>query len=116
ALYGAVKLRAAPQAILALSSKVNQYINDAEPWKLVKTDMAAANRVLNTALQAINALKVLWYPIIPHTCQQLHEMLGFEGQLGGTQERKEVTDARGTYPVLTYNHENATGTWAFPEL
>jgi methionyl-tRNA synthetase len=82
-LYDACKFRSVTQELLRLSSLVNQYLEEQQPWSTAKTDMAATGRTLYVTLQAINGLKTLWSPILPFTSQQLHELLGEEGQLFG---------------------------------
>ena len=63
------------------------------------------------ALQAIDWLKFLWAPILPHTSQQLHEFLGYDGQLFGRQYTQTVKDARGEHLVLRYDNRQAIGRW-----
>ena len=62
-------------------------------------------------LQAIDWLKLLWAPILPHTSEQLNEMLGYDQPIFGTQFTQEVEDARGSHQVLRYDSAGATGNW-----
>ena len=110
-LYDRVKLKAAMQEVRRLSQRANQYLHDAAPWSTIKTDPQQAATSVYVALQAIDWLKMLWAPILPHTSQQLHEFLGYEGQLFGRQYTQVVTDARGEHRVLRYDNSTATGTW-----
>jgi methionyl-tRNA synthetase len=55
-------------------------------------------------------------PILPHTAQQLHEYLGYEGQLFGTQYVVEYQEETRSHEVLTYDHSGAIGTWVPSEL
>ncbi|MEM7115592.1 MAG: methionine--tRNA ligase [Chloroflexota bacterium] len=111
ALYDACKFRAVVQENLRLSTLVNQYLEDNKPWSLAKTDMAATGRVLNTALQAINALKILWSPILPFTSQKLHELLGGEGTLFGEQKVETYAESSRSHIGLTYDGKTAVGSW-----
>ena len=66
-------------------------------------------------------LKTILAPVLPHTAQKLHEYLGYDGQLLGTQhvvEYQEETRLGGvrSHEVLTYDHSGAIGTWAASEL
>ena len=110
-LYDAVKLKAALNEARRLSQRVNQYLNDRAPWKLIKTDRAAAATASYTGLQAIDWLKILWSPILPHTSQRMHEFFGYDGQLFGRQYTEEIADARGKHLVLRYDHADACGKW-----
>ena len=72
-------------------------------------------------LRAVDNLKTILAPILPHTAQELHEYLGYEGQLFGTQhviEVQEESRVRGTrrHQALTYDQTCATGTWAPSQL
>ncbi len=111
ALYEAVRLKAALQEVRRLSQRVNQYLNEKAPWKTIGTDPAAAARAVYVALQAIDWLSVLWGPILPHSSEQVHAMLGYTAPLFGRQYTETVTDARGTHLVLRYDHTPATGRW-----
>jgi len=110
-LYGAVKLKAASTEVRRLSQRVNQYITDTAPFQVIKTDPAAAATSVWCALQCIPWLTILWSPIIPFSSQNVHEMLGFTGQLFGRQFTQSVTDARGGHLVLRYDHSDAMGSW-----
>lgn len=112
----AVRPRLALVECRRLSQRVNQYLNEKAPWTLAKTDEEAAATAVWVALQAIDWLKVLWAPILPHSSQAIHRMLGHEGSLFGRQYTEEVTDGRGTHLVLRYDHGGATGTWEPIEL
>jgi methionyl-tRNA synthetase len=111
ALYGAVKLRAAATELARLSSLANLYITDTKPFTVVKEDPARAATIVYTVLQVIDWLKVLWAPILPHSSQQVHEMLGHEGSLFGRQYTEEVADARGSHLTLRYDATKAVGRW-----
>ena len=47
--------------------EVNQYVSDQAPWALVKTDRDRAATVLNVALRAVDSLKTIFTPFLPHT-------------------------------------------------
>ena len=96
------RFRAALGEAMRLSSEVNQYVSDTAPWALVKTDRDRAATVLYVALRAVDSLKVIFTPFLPHTSQTLHELLGYEGWLAGPLEFREVTEEDGrSHQVLT---------------
>lgn len=77
----ACEFKNAIREVLSLAQATNRYLDAKEPWKTAKADRAAAATSLNTAIQVINALKVLTYPFIPFSAEKLHAMLGFAGKL-----------------------------------
>lgn len=111
-LYNGVKLKAALTEIRRLSQRVNQYLNDKAPWKSITIDREAAATAVYVSLQAIDWLKVLWAPILPHSSEQLHAMLGYAEPFFGRQYTTIVDDARGSHLALRYDHSTATGRWA----
>lgn len=115
-LYHGVKLKAALTEVRRLSQRVNQYLNDRAPWATIKTDPQAAATAVYVSLQAIDWLKLMWAPILPHSSEQLHAMLGYTEPLFGRQYTETVEDARGKHLVLRYDHAGAVGRWVATEL
>jgi methionyl-tRNA synthetase len=111
-LYNAVKLKAACTEVRRLSQRVNQYLNEKEPWKAIHSDPASAATAVYVALQAIDWLSILWGPILPHSSEQVHHFLGYDRPLFGRQYTEEIVDGRGKHSVLRYDHRPATGRWA----
>jgi hypothetical protein len=76
------------------------------PWFQIKEDKAAAATTVYVILRAVDSLKTILAPILPHTAQILHEFLathhrkgvGYDGQLFGMQEVVE-------YQEETHSHE-----------
>ncbi len=115
-LYQSVKLKAALTEARKLSQRVNQYLNEKAPWQLIKVDPEAAATSVYVALQAIDWLKLIWAPILPHSSDQVHSMLGYDGSLFGRMYTERVEDARGDHLTLQYDHTGAQGVWALSEL
>jgi methionyl-tRNA synthetase len=111
ALYNAARFKPALQEIRRLSQRVNQYLNEKAPWQSIKTDPAAAATSVYVALQAIDWLKTLWAPILPHSSEALHSYLGYPNPLFGRQYTEEIEDSRGKHLVLRYDHSSASGRW-----
>jgi methionyl-tRNA synthetase len=78
----AVELRRALRAALSGAQEVNAYLNELEPWRTAKTDLARTGTTLNVALQAIAGLTVAFAPFTPFSSATIHGWLG----LGGTLE------------------------------
>ena len=62
-----VELKASLQESMRYVSKVNGYLNETEPWKVIKEDEKRAGRILYTALEAIDSCANLLYPFMPST-------------------------------------------------
>jgi methionyl-tRNA synthetase len=80
-LIEAVHLRDGLLAVMALASALNRFLDEAAPWKTLKSDPERAGTSLWTALQVVCALRVLTAPYLPFSAQQLHAYLGDEGDV-----------------------------------
>ncbi len=98
----AVKLRAALQEGMRLAAEVNKYLDTSAPWFEIKEDKEQAAKSIYTAMQAIDWLKVIFSPFLPHTSEQLHSFLGYELPLFGSLVTQEITDELSTHRVMLY--------------
>ncbi|MCZ6749718.1 MAG: methionine--tRNA ligase [SAR324 cluster bacterium] len=106
------RFKSALNSAMRLADRANRYLNDQEPWRLVKEDRARAGTVLYTALRAIDSLKVILSPFLPFSAQALHEMLGYRGSLAGTLRFEEVAEGNGrTHRILTGDYRGHDGRW-----
>jgi methionyl-tRNA synthetase len=102
---------------MALAHQANQYLDRKAPWKTRKTDPERTATTLYVTLRIIDSLKVLLCPFLPHTCQRLHEYLGYEGCIAGPLEFRDVTEPEGQmHRVLTCEPDTWVGRWAPSEL
>ncbi len=115
-LYNACKFRAALNTALALAREANGYLDRKAPWFQIREDKAAAATTVYVILRAVDNLKTILAPILPHTAQKLHEYLGYDGQLFGTQQVVEYDEETRSHQALTYDHSGAIGTWTVSEL
>jgi len=116
ALYNACQFRAALNAALALAREANGYLDRKAPWFQIKEDPQAAATTVYVILRAVDNLKTILAPILPHTAQRLHEYLGYEGRLFGTQHVVEYQEETRSHQALTYDHSGAIGTWTKSQL
>jgi methionyl-tRNA synthetase len=72
----AYKIDAAINEIMNLVRAVNKYMEAQAPWKLAKSDLAAAGRVLYTATEALRVAAVLLRPVMPAKTALVLEILG----------------------------------------
>lgn len=77
--YNLCHFRLALGEALKLAQAANKYLDERAPWKAVKGDLPHAAETLATALNVVNALKVLLHPIVPFSTKALHTQLGFAG-------------------------------------
>jgi methionyl-tRNA synthetase len=115
---------------LALAREANGYtfatlsagLDRKAPWFQIKEDRQAAATSVYVILRVVDSLKTILAPILPHTpvlthrAQKLHEHLGYEGQLFGTQHVVEYEEETRSHEAITYDHSGATGTWTPSQL
>jgi methionyl-tRNA synthetase len=109
--------KAAITEAMRVVGEANKYLSDQAPWKL-KEDPARRDTVLHTALQAIKDCNGLLTPFLPHSSQQVHELLGGTGVWSVAPEIHEVTDLDdgSPYPVITGPYEQGQAVWASTPL
>jgi methionyl-tRNA synthetase len=97
--------------------EANKYLSDQAPWKL-KEDPPRRDTVLHTALQAIKDCNALLTPFLPHSSQQVHELLGGTGVWSVAPEIHEVTDLDdgSPYPIITGPYDQGQAVWASTPL
>jgi methionyl-tRNA synthetase len=115
-LYAACKFRAALGEAMGLAREANGYLDRKAPWFQIKEDRQAAATSVYVILRVVDNLKTILAPILPHTAQKLHEYLGYDGQLFGTQQVEEYQEETRSHETLTYDHGGAVGAWAVSEL
>lgn len=69
------------KVVMQLSSEGNKYINNSQPWALVKTDSAACGRVMNAALTLAKALAIMTWPFMPKASDVVWKYLNMESTL-----------------------------------
>jgi methionyl-tRNA synthetase len=74
-LFEECKLQAVLKSVIEISRIGNQYLNEKEPWKLLKTDKQKAANVLYVAVQIIKTLAIILEPFIPFTAKELRTLL-----------------------------------------
>jgi len=111
-----VKLKQALETAMALVRDANTYLSDHEPWKTIKDNPATAATSVYTILRVIDNLKILLAPFLPHSAQQLHEYLGYDGRLFGELRIEEYAEATRSHKGLIYDATGAIGTWTKSEL
>ncbi len=111
ALLEQVRLREALQTAMEIVRNANAYLSEREPWKRIHDDREDAASSVYSILRVIDNLKLLLAPFLPFSAQELHEMLGYDGQLFGTLEIRSYQEETRAHEALVYNAETATGSW-----
>ena len=75
------RLKSALRSVVELAREGNRYLNEREPWKLVKERPDEARTALYVAAQLVKALSVLLAPFVPSSADRLWSMLGLEGSV-----------------------------------
>ncbi|HEU4540129.1 MAG TPA: methionine--tRNA ligase [Jiangellaceae bacterium] len=112
-LIGRHRQKAAIQEAMRVVSEANTYLSQQEPWKLKTTDPDRMLTVLHVAAQAAVDCNTLLTPFLPHSAQQIHEVLGGTGRWSDRPAIREVDDLDGgpAYPVLMLDDERGAGRW-----
>ncbi|MEM2518266.1 MAG: methionine--tRNA ligase [Candidatus Bathyarchaeia archaeon] len=79
--FEACRLQSAANGVISISRLGNQYLNDKEPWNLIKSDRAKAATVIYVAAQLVKALAITSAPIIPFTAEELWKTLSLPGSV-----------------------------------
>jgi methionyl-tRNA synthetase len=75
------RLQSAANNVINVSRMGNQYLNEKEPWKLIKTDRAKALNVIYVAAQIVKALAIISAPFIPFAADELWKTLNLPGSV-----------------------------------
>ncbi|KDN85050.1 methionine--tRNA ligase [Kitasatospora cheerisanensis] len=75
----ALNFRKAAQALRALWSAGNSYLDVTAPWTQIKTDPEAAARTLRTAINLIHLYSVVSEPFIPTSARTIRESFALDG-------------------------------------
>ena len=69
------RLQLAINTVIATSRIGNQYLNEKEPWNLIKNDRNQAEAVLHVATQIVKALAIISAPFLPSAAEQIWKNL-----------------------------------------
>ena len=92
------RFREASQEVMNLARHGHKYIEDEEPWKLIKLDEERVKTIMYIALQISSALAIVSEPFLPFTSIKLKDILNIDEKLSW----KNVTE---TAVLLTTNHQ-----------
>jgi methionyl-tRNA synthetase len=111
------RMRAGLGEAMRVVTETNKYLSEQAPWKLRESEPERMATILHVALQAVSDCTTLLSPFMPHSCQQVHDLLGRDGVLAPQPELREVDDLDGGpgYPILTGDY-HVDARWESVEL
>jgi methionyl-tRNA synthetase len=74
-------LQSAANTMISISRMGNQYLNEKEPWNLIKKDRGKAASIIYVAAQIVKALTVVSAPFIPFAAEELWKTLSLPGSV-----------------------------------
>ena len=75
------RLQAAANDVISISRLGNQYLNEKEPWKLIKENRSKAAGILYITAQIVKALAIVSAPFIPFTAEEIWKALNMHGNV-----------------------------------
>lgn len=78
---GECKFQAAANTLISISRIGNQYLNEKEPWNLIKKDKAKAAAIFYVAAQIVKTLAIVSAPFIPVAAEEIWKTLNLEGSV-----------------------------------
>jgi len=90
-MFKSFKFKEALFRIVDIARVGNKYLNDTQPWDLIKTNRERAATVLNIALSLVKALAILLAPIIPEHADRLWHMLGYNDSVHNHKWQEALT-------------------------
>jgi methionyl-tRNA synthetase len=75
------RLQSAANTLIGISRIGNQYLNENEPWNLIKSDREKAATIMYIAAQIVKAAAVVSAPFMPVTAEQIWQALGLGGKV-----------------------------------
>lgn len=92
--------------------RANKFIEDTQPFKLIKTDPQKVGEILYSLLEACRWYAWMIFPVMPHIAQQIFEQLGIESEW----ELARGWDLALTWGELKPGHELPEPKILFPPL
>jgi len=77
--YEKIELRDALLETVEIARVGNKYLNERQPWELIKTNKDEAGTVITNALHMVKALSIALWPVIPRSMEELWAMARLRG-------------------------------------
>jgi methionyl-tRNA synthetase len=66
---------------MSLTQEANRYLDRQAPWKIIKQAPEISAKSVYTGLSLLSVLKTIFYPFLPFSSEELHKLLGFDGNV-----------------------------------
>ncbi|MDQ3485641.1 MAG: methionine--tRNA ligase [Actinomycetota bacterium] len=112
-LLGRHRFRNAVAEAMRVVGEVNKYVTEQAPYKLKdSSERERRATILHVTVQAVSDCNTLLAPFLPHSANQVHRVLGGEGEFVPMPRIDEVDDLDGgpAYPIITGDY-TATPAW-----
>jgi methionyl-tRNA synthetase len=103
------KLQSAVNNLIATARIGNQYLNEKEPWNLIKKDKGKTANAIYVAAQIVKALAIVSAPFIPFAAQEIWRTLNLSGNV---HEQKWIEAST----PITANHKIAEAKPLFQKI
>ena len=110
------KFKSAIHKVMALAREANRYLDEKAPWFQIKQDRQVAATSIYVILRVIDSLKTLFYPFMPISSNELHQMLGYETDLLGRQHIESFEEENKSHLALCYDGTGMEVSWKPSEL
>ena len=74
-------LQSTANTVVSISRIGNQYLNEKEPWNLIKKDKLQAANILYVAAQFVKALAIVSAPFVPFAAEEIWKTLNLAGSV-----------------------------------
>ena len=75
------RLQSAANSVVSIGRIGNQYLNEKEPWNVIKKDRDKAANTIYVAAQIVKALAVVSAPVVPFAAEELWRILNLPGSV-----------------------------------
>ncbi len=72
------RFREALKEAMNLARLGNKYLADTEPWKVIKTDAARVETIMNICIQITASLSIIFEPFMPFTTEKIRKILNID--------------------------------------
>ena len=97
-----MKINEAIEDIMQFIRRINKYMEEQAPWKMVKENKDAAGRILYTAGESLRISASLLSPVMPNRISILLEALnaGKSTEWGGLKSGNKIRDHQPLFPRI----------------
>ena len=95
-----MQVNKAVDSVLLLIKSVNKYLENTAPWRLVKTDINSAHKVLFNSIEALRISSILLSPIMPNRTNEVLEIIDGVGSKLSWNSSKEIINIKKHDPLF----------------